>query len=64
MSDDLTSSDPRCLAVLAKLAKARDRMKRLGIPTLLDGHKGWQKVNPMSAPTAPAKVIDMKRRRK
>ena len=60
---DFTTSDPRCLATLAKLAKARDKMKRLGIQTLLDGHKGWQKVNPMSAPTAPAKVIDFKRRK-
>lgn len=63
MSDEFTSSDPRCLATLEKLAKARARMRKLGIPTLLTGHKGWQKVNPMAERPEPATVIPMRKKR-
>jgi hypothetical protein len=59
---DFTTSDPRCLATLAKLARARDRMKRLGIKSLLDGRRAWTKINPMHD-EPPAKVIEMRRRK-
>jgi hypothetical protein len=66
---DFTTSDPRCLAVLAKLARARDKMKRLGIPTVLEGHRGgkggWgHPVKPMAESKPPATVIDFKRGRR
>ena len=65
---DFTTSDPRCLAVLEKLARARDKMKRLGIPTVLEGHRGgkggWNPIKPMAEQKPAATVIDMKRRRK
>jgi hypothetical protein len=60
---DFTTSDPRCLAVLAKLARARDRMKRLGIKSLLEGRPAWQRMNPMGQ-AEQAKVIDFKRGRR
>ncbi len=60
---DFTSSDPRCLAVRMKLARARDRMKKLGIKTLLEGHKGWATVNPMKTPEPAATVIPMRKRK-
>lgn len=51
-------------------ARARDRqaqaaakMAKLGIRTLLNGHRGWAKVNPMSAPPEVSKVIRMRGRR-
>ncbi len=62
MSDDFTSSDPRCIATLEKLAKARARMERLGIKTLLAGHRGWQTVNPMADKPDPTKILTLKRR--
>lgn len=60
---DFTSSDPRCLATLQKLANARAKMKKLGIRTLLNGHKGWATVKPMAEPQPEAKVISMRRRK-
>lgn len=65
---DFTTSDPRCLATLAKLARARDKMKRLGIKTVLEGHRGgkdgWgHPVKPMAEPKPAAKVVELRRRK-
>ena len=56
-------SEEREIALEVRRAQARAKMKRLGIPTLLEGHKGWQTVNPMATPQPPATVIQMKRRK-
>lgn len=45
-------------------AKATAKMDRHGIRSLLNGHKGWATVNPMSAPVEPAKVVQLKAKRR
>lgn len=46
--------------VQAKLKAAREAMRERGVKTLLDGHKGWQTIRPMSTEPA-AKVLPMRR---
>ncbi len=55
--------DERCVALRLRQEAARQRMAKLGIKTLHEGHKGWATVNPMKAPEAPATVIPMRRRK-
>ncbi len=55
--------DERCVALRIRQEAARQRMAKLGIKTLLEGHKGWQTVRPMAAPEAPATVIPMRKRK-
>ncbi len=62
---DLTTSDPRCLRLRQRQEAARQRMKREGIKSLLDGKRAWQTIKPMSDPEPSAQVIQMgKRNRK
>lgn len=51
--DSLTSNDERCKALRLRQERARQRMERLGIKTLLKGRPGWRTVNPMSEPRPP-----------
>lgn len=57
-----TVENERCIALRLKLEKARQRMKKLGIRSLLDGHKGWRKVVVMAEPPKAAKVVPIRRK--
>lgn len=62
--DEFTSKDARCRVVAEKLDKARARMKRDGIKTLLEGRKAWQTIKPMHDEEPPARVVPFNRRTK
>lgn len=59
--------DPRTEAELMdRLFNAQREMKRHGIKPLMQGHRGWQKVNPMAATEKPpmaGKVVPIHRKR-
>jgi hypothetical protein len=62
----LTSRDPRCQAVLAKLADARERMRLYGIQTLLEGRAyvpALTKAAEQPAPEPKGNVLPMRKRR-
>ena len=59
----LTSDDEKCQTVRLRQAAAAQRMEKLGIKTLYEGHRGWARVNPMAAAPEASRVVPMRKKR-
>lgn len=47
--------------ISGRRAEAIRKMREHNIKTLLEGHRGWARVNPMAAPDVPKKVVKIRK---
>lgn len=64
MKADAWGDEERVARLIRKRADAIQKMRKHGIPTLYEGHKGWATVNPMAVKNEPAPIIQFRRKPK